>query len=370
MDPFWLHLPGPALMTDRIVQDLRDRRSVVLHLPRGTTEAVRSAIGARVHTHDLWLWRIATVEEQGSPIQQLGRSFDLPGLVEIGDLLTEESLDGAIIWVEVNGELQWKAWRSFLLAFEHEARNAHERGPLFCIALTGDSDAMAPIKAPGTVTRIWRGVFSRLDLSFFASYLGSGRSGRGGLEHRLRVAVVAEVAGFDLGAVEELVDMPLDVLLKPDAVLAQLAQRRGWTKETCENPNWSKGMCDVVEGRDFIHSAVLCAKGETVEIVRRIWRAEVAVLFPHIEDRRIELTGELSDLLETRLPIETPFGRIEDVADLEIGHISMLVRDARIPGRRKAFIASLARVRHCLAHLQAADEADVCALISHETTPS
>jgi hypothetical protein len=91
-------------------------------------------------------------------------------------------------------------------------------------------------------------------------------------------------------------------------------------------------MMDSLSGNEELHSSILVLDDRDREVDRRIWTAEIGVLFPFVEERRRDLLRTFGHLLQV------PFtGRngdtIEDIRDLEIGHIeSQLQRSAQPVG--------------------------------------
>ena len=85
--------------------------------------------------------------------------------------------------------------------------------------------------------------------------------------------------------------------------------------------DWALGTSSTVEGHQEPHPA-LEALVDGIE--RRLWHAQVTVLFPLIEEHRLRLVARLRPHL--RVPFETPFGVITDPRDLEIGHLLHQIR--------------------------------------------
>lgn len=85
------------------------------------------------------------------------------------------------------------------------------------------------------------------------------------------------------------------------------------------------------------------------EIRRRIWRGQVAVLFPFLEQERIDLLKSLKQLLRT--PFHTKFGEVDDIWELELAHILQQVK-ARVNLDTKQRLQNLVSMRNTLAHLE------------------
>ncbi len=114
---------------------------------------------------------------------------------------------------------------------------------------------------------------------------------------------------------------------------------------------WCLGLAEIIDGEEKTHSAALALCNQSDEIRRRIWSAEVGVLFPYVEEQRQRILRRLAGLL--RVPFETRFGEvITDWRDLEIGHIESQIVTNGIPVARETrrMLRQLREIRNCLAH--------------------
>jgi hypothetical protein len=146
------------------------------------------------------------------------------------------------------------------------------------------------------------------------------------------------------------------------ACLRALAEVRGWSPDLPGDVAWGAGALETIEEADFVHSSLAALQGRADLLDRRIWQAEVAVLFPFLEQSRLDIVSELSGELE--VPFETPFGTVTDARDLELGQI---LRQLQRRGRAAhvfSRIERLTRVRHALAHGEPARPEDALALVA------
>lgn len=167
------------------------------------------------------------------------------------------------------------------------------------------------------------------------------------LYRRLRMHLVAELGGSDPVLAGELAVAPLP---DPASRLRAFADQRRWPARLPAAGLWELGMKDLSEGRRFLHSAAVARVGRDDEVRRRIWRAQVSVLFPFIEECRADLVAKLDGQL--RVPLETPFGVIDDKRDLEIGQIGYQLARANVPDELRRLVGRLTAMRHALAHLE------------------
>ena len=99
----------------------------------------------------------------------------------------------------------------------------------------------------------------------------------------------------------------------------------------------------------MVHTS-LCSRDADID--RLIWRAEVGVLLPYIEEQRQILLDRYARYLTA--PFVTNQGiLIEDIRDLEIGMIQFQLKDCTdIPAESKALITNLKKARNSLSHLE------------------
>jgi hypothetical protein len=107
----------------------------------------------------------------------------------------------------------------------------------------------------------------------------------------------------------------------------------------------------LVAGHERAHSALKVLNGD---FKRRLWRAQVSVLFPVIEEHRQRLIETLGNQLT--IPFESVSGTIEDPRYLEIGHIATQIDRFRLKTSKdlRLFVNQLKTLRDRLAHLDPA----------------
>jgi len=357
MDSLWWQMPGPARFLDRIDDDLRQGRNVVVPAPPHLSTELREAVGDRISRNDFWRWRrleLGDTSVRGaSPpeflLSELGGSTREVATASPRSVAGADALRGFVIWIDGLTVHNWPAWKSFLVEYEHARRNGHWDAPLLCAGLPGFIDSELGEAQIALVSRPWSGASDRLDMAMYASHLLSDRR-LPRLHKRLLVSACTELAGFDHSIARVLATLSLESVLAPMTALLRIAGERGWVESMAGAPEWSNGMMDELEGSRFVHSAAVALAGDAAEISRRVWRAEVGIVFPFIEEQRIELLEPLRGRL--RLPIDTHFGRIEEPEDLEVGHLLWLARSLDVPRRTLRLLERLVRMRHALAHLE------------------
>jgi hypothetical protein len=258
-----------------------------------------------------------------------------------------------LVWVDGIDSSQWPAWCSFLEEYEAGCRQrpVHERA-LFCVAARGLAALNPPKEEVALSVRVWQAEVEPLDMFIYCWTLVRDRPWPQ-LHRRLAAALLAAVSVWDPRVAERLAQQPLDTLLKPQALLAEIARERGWG---CVESNdyqllWAHGMADRQDGLWRLHSAVLALHDPAVELRSRLWSAEVSAVWPFLEEFRRAVLERHRALL--RLPHSTLGGRqITDWQDLELQHLaSQLAWHPAVPESTRVKLRRLASIRNRLAHL-------------------
>jgi len=307
----WWQLPGPRTFIETIIEDLREGRNVVILLPKfgpqnyGLIGAVREA------------WRedgaieLLRVPANQTPIRTLTERYTLPlGVVANPQAISElPDFCGRVLWVDGLEDKAWAGWKEFLTEYQHFTRNISlVRRTLFITPVTGEA-ARTRIQADvGLAVRRWDGVTERADMLLFAMY-AIRRYRYSGRLAALLAATIAHTAVFDPEVVVRLAAEPPQQIISPTGILLDIARERQW--DTMTPQDWALGTSSTVEGHQEPHPA-LEALVDGIE--RRLWHAQVTVLFPLIEEHRLRLVARLRPHL--RVPFETPFGVITDPRDL------------------------------------------------------
>lgn len=365
-DPWW-GLPGPAGFVSALTQDLRSGRNVVLHLPRHAPPGLANALAQRLRDDDLFGFRELDLEElaagAGKPPARLLHDRFAP----LSDPLTapsartlafELALSGTVIWVSGMSDTCWPAWSRFLDQYKDACRlrPEHDRC-LLVVPLVGKPITERPRDDVTLAVHRWEGVVRRFDMLVYV-YRRLERSGIPRPFHDLAAAVAIEIAGTDPLLADRLAETTLERIIEPHALLAEVASERGWAAVLATKPDWHHGMTDRRDGSTYPHSAAEIAAGRTGTVGRRVWRGQVAVLYPLLEELRLGFVEQFRHLLA--LPHRTDYGLIHQAEALELAHLFHQLRQ-RLPLRRLASLESCKRIRDELAHLRPLKAADLLA---------
>ena len=362
MSGLWWQLPGPSRFVSRIVQDLRDGKNVMLclpeHLPDGLSSAIRSALG----NSNEWPWHSIQVQEEDKAADPASLLFSRfvsnasPGALWNARTLAEaEDFAGKIIWLDSLSAREWSAWKAFLIDYEYacRSRSMFERS-LFCVPLVGELALSPPLEEVCLSHHSWHGAVDLLDMLVFTTTLFQTKQ-ISHLQKRIAVSITAHIALWDPTVSECLARESLGGIFDPIPTLLEIAKERGWDHDcdVLSSCSWHKGMIDVVDEEERIHSAVLVSHGGASAIKQRIWNAEVGVMLPFVEERRQEILTRLAGVLQ--VPFTTGFGEvITDLRDLEIGHIEsqLTYNSTSVSPEVRLLVRRLREIRNCLSHLE------------------
>lgn len=362
---FW-SLPGPSAFLDALEADLGDGRSVILELPDHATPGLHEALGERLEYSDerrFWTLDLGDCGNSGcqTPAQLLHEQFaslDDHRECSADTVARASGLAETALWITGLDEQRWRLWREFIDDYKDacRAREGDER-LVFVVPLVGDLNAQSMDTEVTLSVRRWRGVVRRIDMLLYASRLVGQIVDDDSVYHDLAVAVTIEVAGSDPLVAERLADGRIERLLKPRGTVREIAAERGWSPARIESSiaegehvAWRRGMLNYRGSRRFRHSAAeLIPKREHI-VVRRIWRGQVAVLFPFLEECRQQFIQ--SNRRHLRSPATGADGEASaGIQSLELSGLYHQLK-GRLPRRQHLPIERCRWIRNELAHLR------------------
>jgi hypothetical protein len=226
---------------------------------------------------------------------------------------------------------------------------------VFLIHLSGDVASDPP--GVEVCQAVFKGceTVDSIDMQLFAASVLRARALEP-LEKEFAAALLTELSLWDPETCTALAQRPATELIRalsdPRPALVEIARARGWDGRSLQEV-WNRGIEGTFGGRCLRHSAFLAVSGDINALEHRVWRAQLRVLFPLMEEKRLKLVEQLRPWL--RVPFKTTFGIVIDaVEDLELGHIDYQLRKLVPEANRNAaaLIAELKSIRHALAHLE------------------
>lgn len=357
----WWQLPGPGRFVSAIEHALRDGRNTVVLYPSGFPDGFGRALRSRIEAARLGLsWTTLDVRRIGraKPLDVLFDRFvhdsDVDDDRTAHGLAAEPSLASQIVFVDGLDERTWPVWRGFVADYAAacHARAAGDRALFVVLAPVAQDEAPATSLTLSCMT--WSGWVEPLDMQLYAATLLAD-SALDRLRRDTAVMAIASLALWDPEVADRLALQAPELLFTPVDLLTELAAERAWNSAGGAGA-WLDGSRDTFDGKERIHSALLAAAGDRRGIERRIWRGQIGVLFPYLEEQRLTLVAELGRELKVPYqpdPERKPNELILDVTDLELTHICAQLKN-KGPAREADYARSyrLKRVRDDLAHLR------------------
>ena len=370
-DPTW-NLPSIERFFQSVADELEAGTIVVVHLaphaPNGVASAMRRMISQGLRHKDLieLEWPQLCNDTMAGVVNKLAsfalgvESCSISSIAELASLASHRVyfFDG----VESSHDTFWKFIEAFRL--ENHGRPEFDRDT-FLILLDGNQSA--PKFDVGMKVLRWEGVVREIDgLIYLSNRLTDG--GGSQLHDLVKVRILLELAGTDIGLLEYLANFSLKDLVTPKRLLMAYATASSWLNANLRT--WNDGGEDLFNSSRRIHSCCLALRNDDQEILRRVWRGQLVSLFPYIEERRIELAKSLSGFLSQSSFTHHYTGERVDFWDLDIGPMYFIASKTQAPARMKSELRILRDVRHHLAHLQPVPCDQVEALVSFQSLQS
>jgi len=351
----WWELPGPRAFITAVERDVREGKSVFIqlpdHCPKRLSGSIRQVLG------DDLRWFSTTIDTNVSPTEFLYNLLvvgsDHRSLRTPYTLIAEPSFQRHVIWIEGLSPSIWPAWGAFFLEYERAGRSVHPaRRTHFLVPLRTSNVRIKVPTAIGLSEQIWNGWLRYGDMHFYSCTCVGERPTS--LETELTVALVAELARWDPDLCEWLSQYSVEQLVQPRDLLSKFSAERGWNSnlEVANQDAWTLGACQIVKGKSVPHACL----SSLSELERLVWKAEITVLMPYIEEQRQNLLQKYQKFL--RVPFTTAQGQlIDSLFDLEIGHIEwQLVSSTAITREELSRVTFLKDARNSLSHFEPVDE--------------
>lgn len=318
--------PGPAAFTARIC-GVADRQKVaLLHAPfaaQAVAEALRNHLTKdgrfstfMISLDDHRLFTAALAGEAG-----LGPSSP-------ASLAASRSFEHAAIVVRSRGALD-----PGLAAFARMiCRQPEGAGPILLV-VSEDGGC----RLEGHKIEPVHKVFGPLDGAAYASALPRSLPP---LEARLVASVAIEVAAWDVGLLDRLTALSTDRAVRPDLCIGDW-DRGETTFWQGVAPSWESGCIDDWGGEPAEHALWLAANRPTA-LAKRVWRGQLSMLLPWIEQQR-----QLVIELEWRNLRPDPVRSGPDIESLDWGPLAYQLQ--RVP-RLKRLTVAFREARNELAH--------------------
>jgi hypothetical protein len=371
-EQFWWNLPGPSAFLDDLVEDLGSAKNILLLLPEHFPPGLSRALGERIRRDEHFYFRVLDLKEEVSDFNSFPEKIihsclapiENPGeRPSVQTLLKSSHLKANVLWVEGINSESWFHWRRFMDEFKDACRAMDEFDRLLIIiCVSGELTENPPKNEVALSVRTWKSIVSRLDILLYASRRFRDQQRLNPIHEELAISVLGELSGTDPMVADRLAEEKFQTILKPIPILEEMAHEKGWhngfptNNSKSDEEYWRYGMLDIRDGRRVMHSALEIAKHNLAAVNLRIWKGQVGVLFPFIEEQRRKFVDKYRSHLE--VPVETEYQVLDQKEDLELGHLHFQLRKC-LESHRLAPIKCCHNIRNALAHFSPADTRDI-----------
>lgn len=353
----WWDLPGPSRFVARTADLIASAPGGVAGMllpdprPGGLLEVLERHVersGSRVLRVDL-----GPVAGRRSPTSILAAvaGVSVNGIRSVGEFVDEPSLSETVFLVDGIRPVDWQPWAMFLRRVRSERmRRTRILAPsIAVIAPTGVplNDWRAAVEKDVK----WSGQVTRLDTQAYVERAMGWPDDT--LASRTAVAVTVELSGWDPSMARALAALDLEAQIDPREALASLPDVLGG-----RHPCWANGLVDRWDGGSWLHTAAL-AESDFPEVLRaRVWRGQVRIVFPFLEQIRTAFAARYEQRLRAALPISKEYHGKEKVYDdpwtLELHDVHASLKDG-LPQNEERLLRWCKHVRRCMAHHEPAE---------------
>jgi hypothetical protein len=350
----WWDIPGPNRFVRRVENDLRDRVNVVAGLPAGAGRDWFSFF--RRHWAE-GQGRMEVLHVDGdvrSPLNILSETFTANpvGTTTLSGLVCESAFQGKTIGVLLENANSVRSWADFLVAYERECRLID---PLYRAVLLVATEGIAPRLLPPTETHLRVHLYdgyARPHDCFMYAWVLLGAEEKQAWRTELKMALSAQLAQWDPRLCEEFSDRDIGSIMRRVTAVGALKAGDNAHAADDHDEGWARGVLQRRDGEAVFHSGWVARDTASHEFERRVWSAQVQVLFPLIEQLRRQSIDRYSSRF--RMPVQvgdTEF--VSDPYELEITMVHRIVsRLSGIPQNVVRLLENAREFRNALAHLE------------------
>jgi hypothetical protein len=358
-------LPGFRITADRVRGQLEDGVSVLVTRGEVSDDRIAESIVHLMGLEHSSVFLREEIEPQGGAsgvakyIASLLDDSDSPRGFSVGGILESGLLEYRTIVADSFDLGSAKAWIDFMEEFgQLGPRIDPSRRPVFLVSLPFEVLLQFSLPRATNIMRVldWRSVFSEADATVAAMHLIAESSGTA-IERALKSSVISAIAGVDFGLAQFLGEYGIESFDEMYRLIDQHRQRNMDDYPYLSGNSLSQaeqGGYRLNDGSFARHIYAYGAASEIQkEIDRRLWHAEIKVLFPFLEAKRRKLIEE--NHARFSVPHLRPGGEtVDNVGDLEFGDMAHQLRQRRVGyfDRTIEQVEFLRETRNRLAHFR------------------
>ena len=323
-DIWWNQISGPSALVKQITQTILDNQSLYLvtHPDSAWRRQLRYTCQKRL-TEDYQYTVDVFDFEEGMTERETPESFLLRQIPEdiskkfkphkethVSFLKNSGVFKGTVVWVKGIPDTKVDEWITFL----REWKKTSSESGLFVINVNDTGNAPFLSKNVDTVKD--RDFITPYDTQVFLFLRASGTN-----EYRTRlnykVSVIASLCGKDGEVADKLLESLNVGTEDPVETLETLKE-----KHFHSSP---RGSYDPNLEEHQQHPFYLIGKNDTNTLSKRLWKAQLQILFPLLEEARMDFVHKYWNAIEKHLPLKDVYnGEIDNVYDMELGHLIMI----------------------------------------------
>lgn len=303
----WWTLPGPSTVVHRILRDFRAGRSVVTLEPEWSPDGLSQALMQNVRDEGYLEWlSLVSPAGSGNVLEKIAFScgetdpLNVPNRVE--DLCATDWFQHRIVFVDLAGRQEKTdgiaKWVQFIDEWQVVVSrdiDPFERA-LFLLRIDAASLASPPKSDAALSVHKIDDYANSMDIQMHV-HLKSVGIPENSLRQELATELCVSIAGGDPRLVDHLLGLEVEDLVRPGSYLQEFAADRDWTSVEGEKKVdglagaaelWQQGKVSRFNGSNLTHCAWLQVLGHTSDIDKRVWAAQLRVIFPAIEKWRVE----------------------------------------------------------------------------------
>jgi len=319
-------LTGPSAFVIKIAEQAEASGISAIIAPKHFPEGLEDAIKEKLALLDL---PVIDARQNIPPLAALSYAFKVELKSGRSLPLMAEAEGYVAVVIGINASTL-TAWETTLRAYQSGCKERPQYGPI--IILKADPDCHETIEQMGIACHVWQDIIGYLDSLQWAL---QDQKKADPMLGRLAVETAVCLAGWELEEVSRQMirmDSTKSIFDIPDS------------NEECDDPIWEQGQIDKFDGVLFKRLALSDRK----EISRRIWRAQVTVLFGWLETLREEFIRQNHAWLREA----TQAGKSSiDISLQEWTEIGRLTRQILPEGDlRRRYSETASEMRNALAH--------------------
>lgn len=349
----WWEIPGPSRFVRQVENDLLDRLNVVAALPAGAGRDWFSFFMRHWSDGQNSIEVLHVKGDNRAPLEILSEAFTTNPSWEasIGALVGESSFRGQTIGILIEDVDTVRVWCDFLMVYERESRliDSLDRAVLL-VATEGVRPQALPKAETLLRVHIYDG-YARTHDCYMYAWVLLGVEERQAWRTELKMALCAQLAQWDPRLCEELSDRDISSILRRSTSVGSLPTGRDAHLAHDADYYWASGILQRQSGTAVFHSGWIARDTATREFERRVWAAQVQVVFPLIEQLRLQAIERYGDRFQMPLQVG-PSEYVQDAYELEIAMVRRLIdRLGGVPNIVQRRLRQAHEYRNALAHL-------------------